>query len=348
MADNRLVPGPVAADPHHRPPDEIVGLALRAPHGVITLDAAEDAGLERKELAALVRRGVLVRVAPGAFVVGEEWRCADAERRHVLQATAKVLLLGGRVALSHVSAAAFFRLPLLTPPGHRVHLVRTTPGSGRSRADFVVHRPYGLGALHAGVETKAVPAVVPVLAAFGVAELRGFVAGVVALDAALHTRLTTREDVEDWLGRLERRPLVRLLHRVASAADASCESPLETQVRLLLVSLGYEVVSQRVLRTEAGEFVARVDLYLPELGVVVEVDGRGKYRAEDGSGSTASVLSEKRREKAIVDLGYGVVRVEHADLERPAQIDQRIAGAAARVDRSRIPLLSRGGDSCGA
>ncbi len=151
------------------------------------------------------------------------------------------------------------------------------------------------------------------------------------MDAVLHRGLGTTDEVEHWLHRLAGRPGSRLLVRVAAAADHRSESPLETQVRLLLVSLGYRVELQRRIISADGEFVARVDLYLPDLGVVIEVDGRVKYVKDDGSGSAEALLSEKRREKALLDLGYGVVRVEYHDLQYPDRLVARITAAASRV-----------------
>jgi very-short-patch-repair endonuclease len=176
-------------------------------------------------------------------------------------------------------------------------------------------------------------AVLPVLAALGVAELHGWVAGVTAVDAALHRGLTTVEAARGWLGRMSRRPGVRLLGRVLDAADPLCESPLETQVRLLLLGLGYRVVAQHVLRTDAGEFVARVDFWLPDLGVVVEADGAVKYVTADGAADHAAVRSERRRQQAIEILGHPVVRLEQHDVTRPESVRQRIEAAAARARR---------------
>lgn len=120
--------------------------------------------------------------------------------------------------------------------------------------------------------------------------------------------------------------------RAVRDCDAGAESPLETMVRLLLIRWGYRVATQVVIRTPGGDFVGRVDLLLEDLGVVVEVDGRVKYAGRD---ATAVLLAEKRRESALTDLGYGVVRLEEADLRRPAEVMARIVAAADRSARQR-------------
>ncbi|SOC52442.1 type IV toxin-antitoxin system AbiEi family antitoxin domain-containing protein [Ornithinimicrobium cerasi] len=321
-------------------PDELRVLAGRQPHGIMTLAAADGAGIAAEEMARWVRSGVLVRVFRGTYVLAEVWDAASSEARHVLRGAAHVVALEGRSVVSHTTAAAFHGLPLLAPPPESVHLARRHEGQGRSGRGFVVHETYGEGAEHVeprddGSRSAAgmVWAVLPVLAALGVAELHGWVAGVTALDAALHRRLTTVDEARGWLERLPRRPRLRLLRRVVDAADPLCESPLESQVRLLLLGLGYRVVAQHVLRTRAGEFVARVDFWLPDLGVVVEADGAVKYVRVDGSADHAAVRSERRRHQAIEALGHPVVRVEQHDLSIPEAVRQRIRSAATRAGR---------------
>ncbi len=334
-------------------PDDLGSLLAACPLGVLTLERAAAHGFDQREIARWVDRRALVRMSRGAFAGADAWGRASAAQQHLLRAVGMALALYGAVALSHVSAALWHDIPLVHPVGSRVHLVRTTPGQGRSHRGHLIHRTLGAGSVVAASVTAGGalggPAVtIPVLAAFGVAQLHGFVAGVVALDAVLHRGLTTTAEVEHWLQLLAGRPGTRLLTRVAAAADQRSESPLETQVRLLLVSLGYRVELQRRIISADGEFVARVDLYLPDLGVVVEVDGTVKYVASDGSGSVQAVMSEKRREKALVDLGFGVVRVEHHDLEYPGRLVARITAAAVRVRRDGAVGSGEGGASAAA
>ncbi len=100
----------------------------------------------------------------------------------------------------------------------------------------------------------------------------------------------------------------------------------------MLHALGYRPRSQVTLHTSDGAFVARVDLLIEELGVVVEVDGRVKYGQPN---STEVVVSEKRRESAIVELAYAVVRLEHHDVMDPPRVNTRIQSAALRAQPHR-------------
>ncbi|MCX6433100.1 MAG: hypothetical protein NTX29_10030 [Actinobacteria bacterium] len=66
------------------------------------------------------------------------------------------------------------------------------------------------------------------------------------------------------------------------------------------------------LRTDAGRFVARVDVLWERSRLVGECDGRLKYAVAD------DLYREKRREDEIRALGYGVIRWGMADLRSPA------------------------------
>ena len=72
-----------------------------------------------------------------------------------------------------------------------------------------------------------------------------------------------------------------------------------------------------VIRDHDGRFVARVDVLLPGLRIVVEVDGAVKYARFDGRNALMRV---KRREDALRALGYRVVRLTWSDLRRPERV----------------------------
>ncbi|MGL5862699.1 MAG: hypothetical protein ACRCY9_15715, partial [Phycicoccus sp.] len=137
---------------------------------------------------------------------------------------------------------------------------------------------------------------------------------------------------------------VRLVHRLAASprravraerwlrlADGASESVGETRARLLLADLGHPTRSQARLTDFSGEVVARVDLLVGER-VVVEFDGLVKYAGADGR---EVLVAEKRREDLLRSLGYEVVRLTWADLERPRRVDALIRAALGRVAARR-------------
>ena len=104
---------------------------------------------------------------------------------------------------------------------------------------------------------------------------------------------------------------------VAELADGRAESPTETAVRLAgrerplpAMELQFEVYD------EWGRFVGRADGGFPELGIIWEYDGQGKYGELLPPGRTAAdaLLAQKRREARLVALGWTVLRVDHTDL----------------------------------
>lgn len=307
---------------------DVAALVSSGRYGVLTLSDVADRGVDRYDVALLVKRGQLVRLVDGTFTTSERWDSSTPEERHALRAVAVLRGLRTEVAISHVSAAALLGLPLLGQPGERVHVSRLSAGAGRKRSSYTMHTSYGEGS---AIADRQPAVVLPVLAALGVAEVRGFAAGVVALDAALHRSMTTKAECARWLEEMPRRPGVRLLHRVVAAADGLSESPLESEARLVVKALGFDVELQVSLYNPHGQFVARVDMLVVALGVVIEVDGAVKYARPDGTASVQSVISEKHRESAVRDMGYGVVRLDRRSLEDPEQIRRRVHAAAHRA-----------------
>lgn len=65
--------------------------------------------------------------------------------------------------------------------------------------------------------------------------------------------------------------------------------------------------------------------------MVVEFDGRGKYTSLWSSDPVETVIDEKRRQEAIEDAGWVVVRVMWEDLKNPALLASRVRAAMARA-----------------
>ena len=80
--------------------------------------------------------------------------------------------------------------------------------------------------------------------------------------------------------------------------------------------------------TNSGEVVARVDFFFRQYNVVVEFDGKIKYRAD----AVAAVVQEKAREDQLRSSGALVVRVTWDDLDRPELVIRRIRQAFDRAE----------------
>lgn len=109
-------------------------------------------------------------------------------------------------------------------------------------------------------------------------------------------------------------------------ADGLAESVGETRLRLLLVRLGVRFVAQHWVRTATGHAV-RVDVYLPDLGVVLEFDGEVKYGGAEGR---AALMAKKAREDDLRRDGFGVGRITWSRL-RAAEVRAVVAAAAQQA-----------------
>ena len=76
---------------------------------------------------------------------------------------------------------------------------------------------------------------------------------------------------------------------------------------------------QQDLFDSAGQFVGRADLYYPLVHLVVEFDG-GNHRDR--------LVSDDRRQNALVNAGYRILRFTAADVRhRPGEVVQLVRAA---------------------
>jgi very-short-patch-repair endonuclease len=269
------------------------------------------------------RCGEVVRVRRDAYVLADQWRAASPEGRLALRTRAVLASRPGDVA-SHQSALALHGLPLHAVPLGTVDVVaHVTKVRLRSGLRTHVSDPTSATVSVGGCSCLPVEvAVAQVLVRHGV------LAALVPLDAALHGRRVTVSDLAASFECMSLTPRLRRRgDRLLEVCDPACESVGETRTRLALLDLGLDVRSQVEVRDPAGRFVARVDLLVGNQ-VVVEFDGATKYGAADGR---EALVAEKRREDALRALGYVVVRVTWADLDRPGWLGARVRQAMTQL-----------------
>lgn len=282
--------------------------------------------------------GAWARVRRGAYVdagVTEGLDRFAASRRTALARVAAVGLTFGDVVLSHSSAALLWGLPLLTAHD-RVHVVGRWSGNARTSPDVVRHL-LRLDAddvvVRAGLRTTSL--VRTVVDCATTLEAAG---GLVVADAAL----AVGADVAACRHRLERLgPVrgVRTARAVLSVADDGAESPGESLARLAVLRLGLPAPQTQVrVATDDGDYWG--DLGWPAWQVMAEYDGRAKYTAR-GTAADA-VLAEKRRQEAMEEAGWCVLRLTSADLRAPERLRRRLARvlppeAFGRCDRDLYP-----------
>lgn len=309
--------------------------AYLARHGqVVTTAEAAAIGVNRETLRSLVRSGALTRVAQGTYVLTAAGEALEHDSdRHLLSARAILRLRPGAWAASHVTAAVGWGLPVLSTTLDRVHVVHAEPvGSVRRHDAFTVHRCPGADAI---VERDGLLTVTPSHAVVGTALVGPLHSAVMAMDAATRDGLVSGPSLDAALARNRRVKGIGRARRARELADPRAESPGESWLRLILLDLGYRVLPQHRLR-DADGLIGYVDFYLPEIGVVVEFDGKVKYRGtlRRGQSPSDAVIAERARERRIRKLGYGVGRVVWGELFDQMAVQREVEQAthAARMD----------------
>ena len=315
--------------------------------GVFSTADATALAVHRNELRSLVRSGAVVRVGPRAHVLASTLAEATSpEAVHRLETLAVLRSFDNRVAASHHSALALHRLPFWRVRTEAIHVCRVAGRSSRVRGRVHIHEAQThtplLVSKRRGELTTG-----PALAAVGTAMEDGIEAGVVAMDAALHRRMASREEFESLLTAMRSTPDITRARQALAHADDRSESPGETLTRLVLRSMPGlpSVLPQVPFHDDSGHEWARGDFGVGE-HLVVEFDGRQKYRAGNGATSREVediVWAEKRREDRIRSAGFVVVRLVWSDVLKPSRarwlvrrgLDEarRLYGSAALADR---------------
>lgn len=295
--------------------------------GIASSSGLQARGVDPREITRAIRAGDLVRVRRNALVDGTLWGAAKPWERHALRARAVAASLppGSPVVLTHHSALALWEISL-HGVDDRVHLTTTDGRRGRNDARVTFHRP--VPAPFVG-RHRGLAVVSPAAACIQVAAAAGGEAGLVSADSALHDGRCTAEELEFALTSLGVARTSRSPRRVVALADARIESAAESRARWAFHLAGIaQPTPQVVVRDERDRFVARVDFLIERYGVVIEVDGMGKYT------DIRDVRAEKAREDRLRELGYEVVRLTWAELAHPDTVLRTVLAAVGR-SRSR-------------
>ena len=274
--------------------------------------------------------GAWIRVRPGAYIDAASADTPHDAARRVALARLVALrrqLTAGYV-LSHGSAALLWGLPLLrTPSGADV--IGATHPTGRSRdvrrhvmtlsdSDVVMR--------HGHPVTSLERTVVDCAATLGPR------AGLVVADAALHLG-ASRERCQEILDAMPGHRGVATARAVIEFADDGAESPGESVTRFILLRAGFPPPETQVrVATHLGPFWS--DLGWADWGLLAEYDGRAKYQAKGSA--TAAVIDEKRRQDAIEEAGYRVIRVVAEDVRGPKRLVGRVLRLAPPGTADRL------------
>jgi hypothetical protein len=293
--------------------------------------AAIRRGLDDDGIARLRRSGTWTTLQRGAYLVGGAR--VDDRSRHLLAVRATMAALRTPAVLSHASAAAIHGLPLWQVPLQRVHITRTPP----ARSDIGTRLRSHVARLadEDVVEIAGQPVTTLARTVVDLACWLPFAPALTLADAALRT--VTRDQLHRVLARVHGTRGSRTAARVVAAADGRSESVGESRSRVRLHRLGLPPSTlQMPVLAAGGASLGRTDFAWEEERVVGEFDGRVKYGRllRPGQEPGDAVYEEKRREDAIRDEGWGVVRWTWPELEPGDAVGRRVARALTRGRRA--------------
>jgi hypothetical protein len=289
-------------------------------------------GQDARHLAKQAKRGELVRVRRGAYIRSASWAELNERQRHGLQAAALVNAATTAPLFNLQTAALLWGLGVVGVP-KRLCTVTEDPRGGRSKHG--IRR--SLGSFDRGVTqlggfqvTDKVRTTVELAAALNFAEALAvmdssrrnqrwggaFEAGNWNKDKAWGppARMDELTEAVSALTSISRK------RRAASILDLSSEhseSVGESMSRAQMILLNFPMPSLQGSFTLGNGRTARTDFWWPELDLVGEFDGHGKYlRHELRGGQTIqqAVMAEKARENGLRALGLTVIRWDWSDM----------------------------------
>jgi hypothetical protein len=290
--------------------------------GVFTVGQALAAGWRRPALTRAVDSGHLMRPRTGAYALSSAslglFERQAADRDFLLAGVASALRVA-RSTVSHASAAAVHGLPLLSLPP--VPCLTLPPERRTREAGLHVHRQPISDAERQSF--GSIPVTRVARTCLDVTRESGLRAGLVTTDAALRRGVLTPQELRAAYAALRGRAGLSDGDALVRLADGRSESPLESVSRFAMRALEPQPELQVCLLDALGRFIARVDFFWREFGLVGEADGMGKY-------DEAELRHEKRRSDALVNAGFHVTRWGWSTAMNPPQLQRQIQQALQR------------------
>jgi hypothetical protein len=280
------------------------------------------AGLVDDEIRRRRRRGDWSTLQRGAYLVGPNR--PDTLQRHLLAVRATVAGLRAPAVVSHGSAAAVHGLPLWGVPLRQVHVTRQPPArsadEGRLRSHVARLGPDDVVMVGGTAVTSITRTVVDL------ARSVPFAPALVVADAALASGRTTTAELMAALEACAGTRGTRSARRALRAADPRSESVGESRSRALMIDAGLPLPElQMDVHAPDGGLIGRCDFGWRQRRLLGEFDGRVKYGRllRPGQQPGDAVFEEKRREDAMRDQDWRMVRWVWADLAAPAALVAR-------------------------
>jgi len=285
-------------------------------HLVLTRDITV-AG-DRREFYRLVQRGEFVSLRRGVYMRRSRWDDLDEDARYLARVQAAVAFTRGSLVVSHLSAAAAWRLPWLGKYPFVIHAVGDFGNGGRHTSAIRMH------ALSAPDEFENIEGVTVTSlgrTVIDIARTSSFVQAVVVADAALRRTKSpipglplatlTADSLRAEIALFPLRNGTAKARRVVDFADGRADSPGESisRVNISLAGLAAPIL-QAPLRGASGR-LWEVDFWWPNFNLIGEFDGKAKYTDEkylNGRTPQQALYDEKMREDDLRAANHGFSR----------------------------------------
>jgi hypothetical protein len=280
------------------------------------------------ELGRMARSGEVERIRRGAYECAPA-RSLDRRDQHRRLIAATVHQTTVDTATSHMSATVLHQLPIWNDQLGRVHITRNQSGGGKVRRYVHLHVAPLTDIDVCEIEGQRVTTLARTL--LDLLRTLTMERSVPIGDAALRLGMTPEELAEvagrciGWRGMLRAR-------RAMSFLDARSESAGESYSRVVLDRIGIPAPIPQYEVWDQGVLIGRADFCWEKFRTLGEFDGKQKYGRLLKPGQTAAdaVFAEKRREDALRDLGWQIVRWLWEDLHHPAELRSRLERAFER------------------
>ncbi len=292
--------------------------------------------IDDRRVRAAVAAGAWVRIIPGVYARAEAWRALRPHEQHRVRVLEVTHRLETPALVSHHAAAAAWGIDTLGRWPERVDVRVPRASGGRSTGRI---RRYPLGVDDVATAPFGRHRVTtPAQTALDLARALPFVRGIAALDQAIWTErsggaLTDLAEIEELRAAQPSPRGDARASRVLAFASTGAANVRESQMRVLVVELGFGLPTVQERRVLPSGRVAFGDLYFPDADHWVEIDGRGKYLSPEYTGGLDAaqiVLDEKARENEIRRIVRGFSRLDALDAEHPRRVFDILTGDGLR------------------
>ncbi len=294
--------------------DRVIHELAASQHGAFTRAQARQRGITRQMLSVRLRRGDLRSLGQQVLVA------EAAPDTELLRAAVATLVVPG-AALSHRSAAGYWRLP-----GFRLEpleVLSCRPGRAVPHGPLArIHTTTSLPDTHLTIRQGLV-VTVPARVLFDLAPLVHPLRLERLIDAAWRMRLVTGRLLRRTLAELagHGRPGIQIMRELIEArgdAYRATDSNAESRFEQLMAQVGVRTFERQV---DVGDldWLGRVDFRDREVPLIVEVDSE-IYHA-----SISDRAHDDARRAAIRQAGYRVLIVSDFDLwHRPRSVQEQV------------------------